>query len=312
MGVFAWQWQTPVPPACRRGCLTIGNFDGVHRGHAALVRELRTLASTLEVPAVAVTFDPPPLALLRPNPAIRPLSTLTDRCRWLQEAGADHVLILQTQASLLELSANDFFQLLLRQALETQGMVEGPTFGFGRNREGSIDTLRQFCQEASVLLRIASPVTEGDVIISSSRIREALLRGEVENAQRWLGRPHAITGTVREGAKRGRLLGFPTANLEDVPTLVPGDGVYAVRVSHGGKTWAGAANVGPNPTFAEQQRKLEVHLLDFAGDLYGQSLRVAFIARLRETKKFASVDELSQQLEKDVAAARQAVVLPQT
>jgi riboflavin kinase/FMN adenylyltransferase len=234
------------------------------------------------------------------------------KCRWLQEAGADHVLILQTQASLLELSANDFFQLLLRQALETQGMVEGPTFGFGRNREGSIDTLRQFCQEASVLLRIASPVTEGDVIISSSRIREALLRGEVENAQRWLGRPHAITGTVREGAKRGRLLGFPTANLEDVPTLVPGDGVYAVRVSHGGKTWAGAANVGPNPTFAEQQRKLEVHLLDFAGDLYGQSLRVAFIARLRETKKFASVDELCQQLEKDVAAARQAVVLPQT
>lgn len=307
MAVFTWPWQNPIPPACRRGCLSIGNFDGVHRGHAALVRELRVLASAQGAPAVAVTFDPPPLALLRPNPAIRPLSTLPDRCRWLEAAGADHVLVLQTQASLLELSARDFFQLLLREKLAVQGMVEGPTFGFGRNRDGSIDTLRQFCQEAAVPLRVASPVTEGEVIISSSRIRQALFNGDVENAQRWLGRPYAITGTVGQGAQRGRLLGFPTANLESVPTLVPGDGVYAVRAIHGGRAWAGAANIGPNPTFAEQQRKLEVHLLDFAGDLYGQVLTVAFIARLRETKKFASVGELRQQLERDVNAARSVV-----
>lgn len=305
MAVFSWAWPAPVLPACRGACLAIGNFDGVHRGHAALVQELRELAATQGGPAVVMTFDPPPLVLLRPNPAIRPLSTLPDRCTWLHAAGADHVLVLQTTPRLLELPAREFFQRLLRQELDVQGMVEGPNFGFGRNREGTMATLRELCTEIGRPLQEAAPVTDGDGIVSSSRIREALQRGEVENAQRWLGRPYTLTGTVGTGARRGRLLGFPTANLENVPTLVPGDGVYAVQVSHNGHRWAGAANVGPNPTFAEQQRKLEVHLLDFTGDLYGQALTIAFTARLRETTKFASVDELRQQLARDVARTRE-------
>ena len=285
--------------------MTIGNFDGVHRGHAALIQQLVKLAQAQGTTAVAVTFDPPPLALLRPMPEIRPLATLADRCRWLHEAGATHVLVLQTTRMLLDLSAVEFYRRLLQEELQVHGMVEGPNFCFGKNRDGDIATLERLCMEAGMPLEVAAPVTDADVVISSSRIRLALQRGEVESARSWLGRFYYLSGMVGEGARRGRHLGFPTANLEQITTLIPGDGVYAVQVDHQGKSWAGAANIGPNPTFAEHQRKVEVHLLDFTGDLYGQSLTIQFTARLRETRRFGSIDELRQQLLLDIAQTRQ-------
>jgi riboflavin kinase/FMN adenylyltransferase len=304
MAVFSWNWETPVPSACRRACLAIGNFDGVHRGHVALARELMNLAKTKQTHSVVMTFDPPPLALLRPESLQPPLTLLEDRCRLLLETGVDHVLVLQTKTSLLKLSPTDFFAHILREKLDVQGMVEGPTFNFGKDRAGSIVTLQTFCAAAHLPLIVVPPVVEEEVIISSSRIRQALLRGQIADANRWLGRCHFIEGIVGEGQKRGRLLGFPTANLEQVNCLLPGDGVYAVTVQDGEQHFPGVANVGPNPTFGEQQRKLEVHLLDYTGNLYGHRLRVTFRARLRDTQKFGSVDELRQQLGKDVAQAR--------
>jgi riboflavin kinase/FMN adenylyltransferase len=301
------EWDALPPEDCRRGAVSVGNFDGVHRGHAALVAELRRQADAAGGPAVALTFEPHPLDLLRPELAVPPLSTLDDRCRWLAEGGADRVAVLHTTPTLLALSAADFFKEVLQQRFEVRALVEGTNFGFGRRRQGNVGTLAQLCGSAGVALTVVPPVVVEGGEVSSSRVRAALLAGAVEEGAVLLGRPYRLHGTVGGGAGRGRVLNFPTANLENLGSLVPGDGVYAVRVEAGGTSWAGAANVGPNPTFGEHARKVEVHLIDFAGDLYGQPLVVDFICRLRDTRRFGGPAELMAQLGRDVEQARQAI-----
>jgi riboflavin kinase/FMN adenylyltransferase len=308
MATHQVEWQAMPPEVCRRGAVAIGNFDGVHRGHAMLVAELRRQADNLRCLAVPLTFDPHPLALLRPGPQPPPLSTLADRARWLHDLGTDHVLILHTTPDLLALRATEFFDEVLCRRLAVRALVEGGNFGFGRGREGDIHTLERLCQPAGVVLAIVPPVLLDGEEVSSSRIRTALLGGAVEEAARLLGRPHRLHGTVGTGQRRGMALGFPTANLEQLETLVPGDGVYAVRAHVRGAAYPGAASVGPNPTFGEDARKVEVHLLDFHGDLYGQPLAVDFLRRLRDIRTFAGVPELVEQLRRDVEQARQAAL----
>jgi riboflavin kinase/FMN adenylyltransferase len=298
------EWHAAPPPEFRRGAATVGNFDGVHRGHAALLAQLRRQAEAVGGPAVALTFDPHPLDLLRPEATLPPLSTLDDRCGWLHELGADQVLVLHTTHQLLTLGAADFFKEVLQKRLEVRALVEGSNFGFGHNREGNVETLAQLCRSAGVSLTVVPPVVVNGKEVSSSRIRAALQEGNVAEAAQLLGRPYRLHGIVGRGAGRGRGLNFPTANLEQLPTLVPGDGVYAVGVLVEGKTRAAAANVGPNPTFGEQARKVEVHLIDFTGDLYGKPLAVDFVERLRDTRPFGSVAELVAQLGRDVEQAR--------
>jgi riboflavin kinase/FMN adenylyltransferase len=287
--------------------VSIGNFDGVHRGHAALLARLRAQADSRRAAAVVVTFDPPPLRLLRPNSFQPTLTTLAERCRLIQESGADHVLVLQTTHELLRLSAAEFFNAVLRERLAARGLVEGPNFGFGRDREGDVGLLARYCEAYGLGLDIAPPVYLDGDIVSSSRVRQALLAGEVDAAAHWLGRPYRIEGTVGVGQRRGQQLGIPTANLAHVPTLIPADGVYACRARYGDRSWPAAANVGPNPTFDEQARKVEVHLIGFAGDLYGQALAVEFLARLRATQKFPSPQALLAQMRADIARAREIV-----
>ncbi len=310
MATHQVEWQAMPPEVCRRGAVSIGNFDGVHRGHAALLAELRRQANALRCPAVALTFDPHPTQLLRPGPLPPPLSTLADRDRLLHQCGADHVLVLHTTSDLLALRAMEFFDEVLRKRLAVRALVEGVNFGFGHRREGDVHTLERLCRPAGVGLAVVPPVVLDGQEVSSSRIRAALLRGAVEEAAGLLGRPHRLHGIVGTGQRRGQALGFPTANLEQLQTLAPGDGVYAVRVPVRGTLHPGAANVGNCPTFGEAARKVEVHLLDFHGDLYGQPLAVDFVRRLRDTRPFAGVPQLVEQLRRDVEQARQAAALP--
>jgi len=182
--------------------------------------------------------------------------------------------------------------------------VEGTNFGFGRGRSGNVATLAELCRGAGLPLTVVQPVLIDSEPVSSSRVRGDLQRGAVEAAAACLGRPYRLIGTVGTGQRRGAKLGFPTANLEQTETLIPGDGVYAVRVQRRAESWAGAANIGPNPTFGENARKVEVHLIGFQGDLYGQILAIDFIGRLRDTRPFGGVNELIAQLRTDIERAR--------
>jgi riboflavin kinase/FMN adenylyltransferase len=305
--IFRHDWSDPVPAACRRGAISIGNFDGVHRGHQEILSELKQQARMIAGPAVAITFDPHPLALLRPESQQPLLSTVSDRTELLLQYGADHVIVLQTTSALLNLSAADFFHKVLETGFEARWLVEGTNFGFGRNREGNVNTLLAFCQAAHIGLTFVPPLEDDGQPISSSLVRKAIATGDVSAAARFLGRPYRISGRVVTGQRRGQTIGFPTANLGEVSTLVPAHGVYAVRVEHAGQIWPAAANIGPNPTFGEADQKIEIHLIGFTGDLYGQTLAVAFIERLRAVQQFSGVNELVQQLHADVEAARRAV-----
>ena len=304
MAQHSLEWQDTFPEACRGGAVAVGNFDGVHRGHAALLAELRRQARELGGPAVALTFDPHPLELLRPDQLMPPLTTVPERVRLLHELGADHVVLLRTTPSLLALSPAEFFDRVLRERLAVRAVVEGRNFRFGRKREGDVETLARLCREAGVACTVVPPLLAGATAVSSSGVRAALLSGDVAEAAALLGRPYRLTGMVGTGARRGRTIGFPTANLERLETLVPADGVYSVRATVDDSTYRGAANVGTNPTFGEKARKVEVHLIDFAGDLYERPLAVDFVRRLRDTRPFASVQELVEQLRRDVEQAR--------
>jgi riboflavin kinase/FMN adenylyltransferase len=307
MGSHRIDWRGAPPPSCRGGVATIGNFDGVHRGHAALAAEVRSQARRLGVPALAVTFHPHPIALLRPASLGLPLTTLADRVELLQQAGVDEVVILHTTTDLLALSAAEFFDQVIRDRLAVRALVEGYSFGFGRNREGNVETLQRLAAAADVPLTVLPPVRVDGETASSSQVRARVLAGDVAGAAVLLGRPYRLHGTVGVGQRRGRTIGFPTANLDALETIPPGDGVYAATVRLDDRVWPAAVNVGPNPTFGEGARKTEAHLIGYQGDLYSRPLAVDFIQRLRDTRPFAGVAELTAQLRQDVEQARRAV-----
>ena len=216
-------------------------------------------------------------------------------------------MVLRTTPELLQLSAANFFRTVILEQLAARALVEGPNFAFGHKRAGTIETLRQLCGRASIELTILPPVVHEGRPVSSSRVRQALERGAVGEAATLMGHPYRLRGQVVAGQRRGRTLGFPTANLAQVPTLIPGNGVYAVRAYVADKSWPGAANIGPNPTFGEEERKVEIHLIGFSGDLLGQELALDFLDRLRDTRPFPSAGQLVEQLRHDVEQARKIV-----
>jgi len=293
-----------VPTVCRGGVVSIGNFDGVHRGHVMLVECMRSIARQLGGPAVAFTFDPHPVNLLRPEQSLAPLTWTEHKAELLHAYGADEVVVIHTRMDLLRLTAEEFFEQVVRGSLEAIALVEGPNFGFGHNRAGSITTLNRLCTAARIPLEVIDPLEIDGQVISSSRVRQCLAEGQVELAGRLLGRPHRVRGQVMTGAGRGESLGFPTANLHGTDTVVPGDGVYAGRTELVGKSWPVAAHIGPNATFGEVNRSIEVHLIGFRGDLVGRVLEIDFLSRLRGTQKFTSATELVEQMRRDVEQAR--------
>ncbi|HLJ09622.1 MAG TPA: bifunctional riboflavin kinase/FAD synthetase [Planctomycetaceae bacterium] len=290
--------------ACRNGFVSIGNFDGVHRGHQSMIGALIRNARARGVPAVIFTFDPHPIALLRPHQSPPPLSTTERKLELFSQHGIDFVEVYPTDQALLNLSPRAFFDQIIVGRLRAGGLVEGPNFFFGHDRRGNIETLRGFCEATGIELEIVPPVTVEEALVSSTEIRRLIADGRVREAADFLGYHYPVSGTVVCGAERGRTIGFPTANLEGIRTVLPRDGVYAGRARVGAQWHAAGINLGPSPTFADQERKVEVHLVDFSGDLYGSRVVVEFFDRLRDTVRFSGIDELKAQLADDIERAR--------
>lgn len=286
------------------GYASIGNFDGVHRGHQAMLNVLTSRARSDNVPSVAVTFDPHPIALLKPDAAPAALTTIESRAELLGRYGVDVTVVVPTDRAFLSLTAEEFFDSIVRGRLQARGLVEGPNFFFGRNRSGNITVLRSLCASHGLSFDVAPPVTVDEQLVSSSVIRSLLETGDVAHAVRLLGHPYRLSGHVGHGAQRGRTLGFPTANLTAVSTLVPARGVYAGIATVDKDHHPAAIHIGPNPTFSDATPKIEVHLLDFQGDLYDRVLQVELTNRVRDVQKFASVDALLSQLHQDIQAVR--------
>jgi riboflavin kinase / FMN adenylyltransferase len=289
--------------AFRGSFLSIGNFDGVHRGHQQMFACLVRHAREHNVPSCVFTFEPHPIQLLRPEHCPPALTSLEQKAELIEACGVDCMVVYSTDLRLLNLSAEDFFQSVVLGEFDAIGMVEGPNFFFGRNRSGTIKQLTDFCKAADIELDAVPPVFVGTQMVSSSVIRSLLLDGEVEEASDLLGHRYRVAGRVSKGSERGRTIGFPTANLSQVVTVLPLDGVYSGVAWHNGRNWPAAINLGPNPTFGERRRKLEVHLIGFEGDLYDQPLQVEFATRIRETMEFPDVEALKTQLEQDVQQA---------
>ena len=296
-----------LPERFRGGVVSIGNFDGVHWGHARIVEGLVAMARRQGVRAVILTFDPHPARILRPQQAPTPLSWTEHKAQLLHELGADAVVAYPTDAALLELTAAGFFARIVLDQLRAQGMVEGQNFFFGHARGGNIEVLGQFCRQAGIPLEVVEPARIDGQVVSSSRVRTLISAGAVAEAALLLTRPHRIRGSVVHGQGRGNKLGFPTANISAIDTLLPGEGIYAGQAWIAGQSYATAMSLGGNPTFDESEPKVEAFLLDYQGDLYGRPIEIDFLARLRDIKRFDSAGQLVEQMALDVQETRRIV-----
>jgi riboflavin kinase / FMN adenylyltransferase len=287
--------------------VAIGNFDGVHRGHRAVIAATQRRATALGKPAAVLTFEPHPRAFFRPD---EPLFRLTDeaaKLRLLAAAGLDGAFVLTFDAALAGVTAGEFVSRILLGRFGISGAVIGFNFHFGKNRAGSPEFLIAQGREHGFAVDVVAPFVLDGRPVSSGPIREALAAGRLDEATALLGFPWFVSGDVIHGDKRGRELGFPTANLRLDAACGLRHGVYAVRVAHGGRRYDGVANFGRRPMFDTGAVLLEVFLFDFAGDLYGQSIDVAFIAWIREELRFGSVDALVQAMNADAELARAAL-----
>lgn len=279
--------------------VVIGNLDGVHRGHQAVLRQARALADARGLTTLVLTFDPHPAEVLKGITPPR-LCTLERRVELLRRHGADRVVVEPFTTELAALTPERFAKELLVERLGAKAVVVGEDFRFGKDRAGDLVALRRFGADLGFDVAAAEVAGDDQGPFSSTRVRDAIKSGDLAAAARLLGRPHSISGVVEGGDRRGRTIGFPTANLGNVAEMLPPYGVYAVYAGER----AAVMNVGVRPTVDGSALRIEVHVLDFDGDLYGQTMRVHLVRRIREEKKFAGLDELKAQITRDVADAR--------
>lgn len=280
--------------------LTIGVFDGVHLGHKHLISQLVGKAEQENLLSAVVTFRQHPQQVLHPDTRLPFLTSLAEREKLLKNEGVDIIVPLSFTAETSQLSARDFISLL-RKHLGMRGMVIGPDFALGRKREGNADALCALGREMGFSVTVVPPVVIDGEVVSSTAIRKALSDGDVHRVRRLAGRGFSLRGPVVAGAGRGVALGFPTANLDiGSEQALPADGVYASWASIGGQTFPAMANIGTKPTFGDKRRAVEVYVVDFQGELYGQEIQVEFVERLREEKRFANAEELKRQMAEDV------------
>lgn len=299
--VFAGSAAYPKPSP--GPVLTVGNFDGVHRGHRHLLRHVVAQAQARGVPAAVYTFDPPPRVVLAPQQHKPRILSWTDKVRLLGEVGIDQVIVERFTRAFAQHPAEWFADEILGRRLAPSAMVVGYDFRFGRARAGTLGMLKKRLE--GVHLEQVEALDDGSTVVSSSFIRNLVSEGEVDRAAELLCSPYVLRGTVVPGARRGRTIGFPTANVETDAELVPARGVYAVHARSDGGDWLPAvANLGTRPTFDGRQFLIEVHLLDQSLNLYGSELEVAFRARLRGEQRFDGADALTAQIRQDVRAAR--------
>jgi len=291
--------------------VTLGTFDGMHRGHQAVLAEVTSRAKAGTGRSVLVTFDPHPLAVVNPAAAPKLLTLPEEKKDLVTAAGIAEFVLMPFTPAVAQLDAEAFVKRV-REAYAMRELVMGYDHGFGRGRGGDVELVRRLAKTEGFAVTVVDAVRENGQPISSTLIRTAIAHGDLDAAARWLGRRYGIRGTVVRGAGRGRTIGVPTINLEspDARKLLPPDGVYAVRVKLGNreagseKQYGGMMNQGPRPTFGEQARTLEIHLFDFDGELYGETVNVEWVRRLRDVQAFASRDALVAQLEHDRQAAR--------
>lgn len=295
-------------------CLALGMFDGVHLGHQHLVQTALGDARRLGASAVVVTFDPHPLRVVRPDRAPRLLQSLPQRVRHLARLGPDAVLVVPFDAALSRVDGADYIRSLADGFGTIRSVTVGQSFQFGHNRSGDVALLRQLGHAMGFGVNAVPPVHAGGELVSSTRVRAALREGRLGTVSDLLGRPYAIAGTVVHGDGRGRGLGFATANIEVADLELPPLGVYAAHVGLDGRRHGAVLNLGVRPTLGASTPapRLEVHLFEFEGDLYGRELEVELEARLRPEQRFESLDALQEQVARDIAAARELLGLPAT
>ena len=288
--------------------LTIGNFDGVHRGHRHILSTAQRVARGLNTPLAAMTFEPHPMSVVAPSRAPARLVTSEEKTHLLAACGVDVCIVARSEPALLEQSAEEFLDNLVHRC-RPRAIVEGHDFNFGRGRGGSVQTLREAADQLGFTVHAVDTMRceelPGGRAVRSAAIRAALREGQVEVARVMLGRPYRIVGTVCKGVGRGTGLGFPTANLSDIPHAIPAEAVYAAAAELAdGTQHLAAVNIGPQPTFDQGTTAIEAHLLDWSGPLVGQRLALYFLARLRPQRRFGGADELAAQLRQDIAATR--------
>lgn len=301
-----------LPTEVQGAAVTVGTFDGVHRGHLDLIAKLVQAATAAGLHSVAITFEPHPLDVVNPS-AAPPLLTVGDeKLDVLAETGLDHVVVLPFTHDLASLSATEFVDQVLRDQFRMKHLLIGHDHGFGRERAGNAAVLQSLGATRGFTVGVVEAVAAEDGRwVSSTAIRRAVAGGELPRANELLGRPYSISGVVVPGAARGRSLGFPTLNLSQPSPrkLLPPDGVYAVRVTTQLGTFGGMMNLGPRPTFSEHERAIEAYLFDVSGDFYDQPVRMDVLKRIRDIRAFASPDALVQQIKHDESDARSALTV---
>ena len=285
--------------------LTMGNFDGIHLGHQALLRRVVEDARGRGGAAVVLTFEPHPLKVLAPERAPRLILAHKDKIRLLQSLGIDVVIIQAFNPAFASLEAEEFVRRYLIDGLKVRKVWVGKDLRFGKGRRGRVEDLIRWGQEGGFEVGVLEAVQIGGLRVSSSRIREQLMRGEVHEVKKFLGRYHFISGRVVPGHQRGRQLGFPTANIVTRTEVLPPDGIYATFLQSGGHCWSSVTSVGLNPTFGDGPRTIETYVLDFSGDLYDQPVKLVFVERIRAEKKFSSPELLVEQIKRDVVVAQE-------
>jgi len=285
--------------------LTIGNFDGVHKGHLALFDMVKERARSIGGQSALMTFDPHPIKVMKPGNG-PPLITLTQqKLELIEDADIDVIFCIPFTKEFASISASEFVQNILVDRIGVREIVVGYDYTFGQGRKGDIGLLQEMGGTLGFMVHVVEPVHVGDKLVSSTSIRKLVQDGNLSEAKQLLGRDYQILGTVVRGKDRGgRLLGFPTANLELIDELVPKVGVYAVKIAVGDQSLDGVTNIGYNPTFGKGPFSVETHILDFKEDLLGRSIRVKFVERLRDERPFGSVKDLSDQIGRDVLSAR--------
>jgi riboflavin kinase/FMN adenylyltransferase len=284
--------------------VTMGNFDGIHLGHQALVGNAVAEAKQLRTKSVVFTFEPHPLKLLAPERAPRMIVNHQDKMDMLQALGVDAVIVQTFDHRFASIQAEDFVRRYLLERLNLSKIWLGRDLRFGRARQGDAEDLIRWGTELGFGVGIVEPILVQGKRISSSRIRQLIEQGRVDEVQPMLGRYHFISGRVVSGHRRGRNMGFPTANLASATELLPGDGIYATILELQNRCGLSVSSVGRNPTFGEGSRTIEAFILDFAGDIYGEAVKLSFVQRIREERMFAQIEDLVSQMREDVQAAR--------
>jgi riboflavin kinase / FMN adenylyltransferase len=284
--------------------VTIGNFDGVHLGHRQIFQKLKRAAADHDGVSVVITFLPHPLKVLPARKKLRLITTYEEKERLIEASGIDNLLVIPFSEEFATITAREFVSDILVRLIGIRKLIIGYDYAFGRNREGNVELLRRLGDEYGFAVEVLEPIGDGNIIYSSTNIRNMVENGAVRDVVSLLGRHFSMEGKVVHGHHRGKGLGFPTANLETEKELIPKSGVYAVKVSIDKSTYDGACNIGPNPTFADETTSIEVFIFDFAGDVYGRDLRVYFFDRLRDERKFPDAATLQKAIEADVQRCR--------